>query len=174
MRKKTKWYANFYVGLAFFFLYVPIGVLIAFSFNESKSRNLFTGFTFDWYVKLFQNEMIITALLNTLLVAVISSVVATLLGTAAAVGMDRMNKRMRGMIKSISYIPIINPEMITGVSLMLLFVFFKMSMGFTTVLLAHITFCLPYVIFNVMPRLRQMDRNLYDAALDLGLSLIHI
>lgn len=169
-RKKHRWWSSTYVGLVFAFLYVPIFVLIAFSFNESKSRNVFTGFTLDWYQKLFQNELIISALVNTLIVAAIASVVATILGTSAAIGINSLNKYLRKLVLNVTYMPIINPEIVTGVSLMLLFVFFKVSMGFTTLLLAHITFNVPYVIFSVMPRLRRMDQNLYDAALDLGCS----
>ena len=161
---------RFYLGGVFFFLYAPILVLITFSFNQSKSRAVFTGFTLDWYLKLFQNELIIGAALNTLLVAVIAAAAATLLGTAAAVGIFAMRRGLRTLVINITYLPIINPEILTGVSLMLLYGFFQMELGFTTLIFAHITFSVPYVILSVMPKLRQMDFYIYEAALDLGCS----
>ena len=161
-----------YLGLCFLFLYAPIAVLIVFSFNESNNRATFTGFSFKWYKALFQNDLIMHSLWNTLLVAVLASVVATLLGTVAAVGISGMRKRMRSAVMNVTYLPVINPEIITGISTMRLIVYLKeilhMELGFLTVLIAHITFCLPYVILNVLPKLRQMDPSLYEAALDLG------
>ncbi|MBO5364960.1 MAG: ABC transporter permease, partial [Clostridia bacterium] len=154
------------------FLYLPILVLILFSFNATKSHAVFTGFTFDWYRRLFQNEMIMTALGNTLMVAVVASVVSTVLGTAAAIGIHKMRKVPKTIVMEVTNIPMINPEIVTGVSLMLLFVFFAARMhlefGFTTLIIAHITFDVPYVVMNVMPKLRQMDSHLYEAAQDLG------
>ena len=120
-----KWLKKSYVAIVMAFLYAPILVLIVFSFNQSKSRGAWTGFTFGWYEKLFHNQMIIQSLMNTLLVAVISSVVATVLGTLAAIGISSMNKRARGAVMAVSYVPVVNPEIITGVSLMLLFVVFN-------------------------------------------------
>ena len=166
MRKKGV--SRFYLGIVFFFLYAPIAVLIVFSFNQSKSRNVWTGFTLDWYRKLFSNEMIIQSLINTLIIALVSSVVATIIGTAAAIGIHSMKKLPRGLILNVSYLPIVNPEIVTGVSLMLLFLFLKFELGFSTLILAHITFNIPYVILSVMPKLRQMDPHLYEAAQDLG------
>lgn len=165
MKKIT---SKLYIALVFLFLYAPIFVLIAYSFNESKSRTVWTGFTFDWYIKLFNNEVILKSLANTLIIAVIAAVVSTILGTLAAIGIYNMKKFTRSMIVNITYIPIMNSEMVTGVSLMLLFVALNIDLGFFTLILAHITFCVPYVILNVLPKLRQMNRNLYDAALDLG------
>lgn len=159
-----------YIFLVFLFLYAPIFVLIVNSFNESKSRTVWTGFTFDWYVKLFNNEVILQSLANTLLIAAIASVISTILGTAAAIGIYNMKKIVRSAIINITYIPIMNSEMVTGVSLMLLFVALHIDLGYFTLILSHITFCVPYVILNVLPKLRQMNRNLYDAALDLGCS----
>ena len=154
------------------FLYVPIFVLIVFSFNTTKSRSVMSGFTFDWYIKLFKNEIIISSLVNTILVAVLASIAATILGTAAAVGINSMRKLPKSIILNITNFPIINPEIVTGVSLMLLFVFFAARMnvefGFVTLLIAHITFDVPYVILNVMPKFKQMDPFLYEAAQDLG------
>lgn len=164
--------SRIYLGLVLAFLYIPILVLIIFSFNASKSRSVFTGFTFEWYQKLFHNGLIMTSLGNTLIVAVIASVCATLLGTAAAIGIHKMRRGSKTVIMQVTNIPIINPEIVMGVSLMLLFVFFAARMnlefGFITLVIAHITFDVPYVVMNVMPKLRQMDGNLYEAAQDLG------
>ena len=160
------------------------------SFNETKSRSVFSGFTLDWYAKLFRNEVIISSLMNTIIIAVIASIAATLLGTLAAIGINSMRKVPKAIVMNITNMPIVNPEIVTGVSLMLLFVFFAARMnlefGFVTLVIAHITFDVPYVILNVMPKFRQMDPNLFEAAQDLGcspftalrkvilLSLIHI
>ncbi|MDL2214508.1 ABC transporter permease, partial [Clostridia bacterium OttesenSCG-928-O13] len=170
-----------YVILLFSFLYVPIAVMIAFSFNESKSRTVWTGFTLDWYAQLFRNEAVLGALALSVVLALVSALIATVLGTMAAVGIGRMRRGPRSAVMNLSYLPIVNPEIITGVSMMLLFVVMKTGlsaigaeflanslMGIPSLLIAHITFNVPYVLFNVSPKLRQMDKNLYDAALDLG------
>ncbi len=162
-----------YLCLLFSFLYVPIAVLIVFSFNESKSRAVFTGFTLDWYRNLFHNELILNALWVSLVIAVISSICVTVLGTLAAIGINSMKKNARSMVTTISHIPNVNPEIITGISMMLLFVGFKnifgaQIFGVPTLIISHITFNLPIVIFSVLPKLRQMDIRLYEAALDLG------
>lgn len=161
-----------YISFIFLFLYVPIAVLIFFSFNKARGRGIWTGFTFEWYKKLFSNELILQSFVNTIIVALVSSIVATILGTMAAIGIGSFNKKMKNAIMGITYISIINPEIVTGVSLMLLFVIMKLKFGFTTLILAHITFNIPYVILNVMPKLRQQDNSLYEAALDLGCSPI--
>ncbi len=160
--------SSIYLSLVMLFLYAPIGVLIVYSFNQSKSRAAWTGFTLDWYRQLFSNEMILTSLRNTLVIAIVSSVVATVLGTAAALGLNNMNKWLRRAVMNVTYLPIINPEIVTGVSLMLLFVMLRLEFGFSTLILAHITFNIPYVIFNVTPKLRQLDKYTYEAAQDLG------
>ncbi|MBR3678631.1 MAG: ABC transporter permease [Oscillospiraceae bacterium] len=161
-----------YLGLVLMFLYVPIFVLIIFSFNTTKSRTVLSGFTLDWYIRLFKNEVIMTSLMNTILIAVAASIASTILGTTAAIGINSMKKLPRTIVMNITNFPIINPEIVTGVSLMLLFVFFAARMhfefGFWTLLIAHITFDVPYVILNVMPKFRQMDPFLYEAAQDLG------
>ncbi len=168
MKKLSK----LYMGLILVFLYLPILVLIVFSFNDSKSRSVFTGFTFEWYQKLFHNELIMTSLGNTLIVAVVASVISTILGTVAAIGISKMRRGSKAVVMQVTNIPIMSPEIVTGVSLMLLFVFFAARMnlefGFTTLIIAHITFDVPYVVLNVMPKLRQMDGHLYEAAQDLG------
>ncbi len=162
------------MALVLLFLYIPIFVLIVFSFNVTKSRSVFSGFTFDWYIKLFHNKLIMTSLLNTIIVAVAASVLATVLGTAAAIGINKMKKLPKTLVMQGTNIPIVNPEIVMGVSLMLLFVFFAARMnfelGFVTLIIAHITFDVPYVILNIMPRFRQMNPHLYEAAQDLGCS----
>ncbi len=167
-----KKFAKVYLALVMMFLYVPIFVLIVFSFNTTKSRSVMSGFTFDWYIKLFKNEIIMSSLMNTIIIAGLASIVSTILGTAAAVGIKNMKKVPKAIVLNITNFPIINPEIVTGVSLMLLFVFFAARMnfefGFVTLLIAHITFDVPYVILNVMPKLNQMDPFLYEAAQDLG------
>ena len=149
-------------------------LLIVFSFNETKSRSVFSGFTLDWYKRLFHNRIIISSLINTIIIASIASVVSTVLGTLAAIGINSMRKVPKAVVMNITNMPIINPEIVTGVSLMLLFVFFAARMnlefGFVTLLIAHITFDVPYVILNVMPKFNQMDPHLYEAAQDLGCS----
>lgn len=174
MKKRGSLLNNSYVAVVMAFLYAPIVVLIIFSFNSSKSRALWTGFTLDWYRKMFTNEMILTSLANTLIIAAISTIVATVIGTLAAIGINAMKRWLKSLVLNVTYMPIINPEIVTGVSLMLLFAFIRdhwgvpIEMGFLTLVLAHITFSIPYVILNVLPKLRQMDKNIYDAALDLG------
>lgn len=167
-----KWMTRIYMLLIYAFLFAPILVLIVFSFNESKSRSNFTGFTFKWYRQLFSNDLIMQSLWNTLLVAVVSSLCATLLGTFAAIGIYNLSRRKRAMIMNIANLPVINPEIVTGVSMMILFVFIAgllgIELGFWSVCCAHITFCVPYVIMSVMPKLRQMDISMYEAAQDLG------
>lgn len=163
-----------YLALVLLFLYIPIFVLIVFSFNVTKSRSVFSGFTFDWYIKLFHNKLIMTSLFNTIIVAVAASILATVLGTAAAIGINNMKKLPRTLVMQGTNIPIVNPEIVMGVSLMLLFVFFAARMnfelGFATLIIAHVTFDVPYVILNIMPRFRQMNPHLYEAAQDLGCS----
>lgn len=170
MKKLSK----LYMVLILLFLYVPIFVLIVFSFNESKSRSVFSGFTLDWYKRLFNNRIIISSLINTIIIAFAASIISTILGTLAAIGINSMRKVPKAMVMNVTNMPIINPEIVTGVSLMLLFVFFaarmKIEFGFVTLLIAHITFDVPYVILNIMPKFRQMDPHLFEAAQDLGCS----
>ena len=162
-----------YFGFIMAFLYLPLIYLIAYSFNDGKT-SVWKCFTLRWYVALFQDAQIIQSLYNTLVVAVLASLVATVLGTLAAIGIFNFKGGFRTVVQNVSNIPIINPEIVTGVSLMLLFTMagtlLSFEMGFVTVLLAHIGFCTPYVILNVSPRLRRMDISIYEAALDLGCS----
>ena len=160
--------------LIFIFLYIPMIVLAVASFNKGMDIAVFKGFTFDQYRELFRDRHLLGLLLNSAIVAVLSSLLATLLGTAAAMGIHRMRGRLRSAVMTMTNIPMTNPEIVTGVSLALLFAFVGTTLrihsvlGFWTLLIAHITFNLPYVILNVMPKLSQMDPDLTEAALDLG------
>lgn len=159
-------------------LYAPIATLIVLSFNSSKTRSKWGGFSTKWYVSLFQNEEIMNALYTTLIIALLSALVATLIGTAAAIGMQALHNRFRTVMMAITNIPMLNADIVTGISLMLLFIacrafFPRFSFGFTTVLLAHITFNIPYVILSVLPKLKQTNKYTYEAALDLGASPIY-
>ena len=167
--------SKIYTTLIFIFLYMPIAILILFSFNSSNSTNTLGGFSLKWYKELFNDGATMIALRNTLLLAILSSVIATLIGTLAAYGINRMkNKRVKNTVMAVNNIPMMNPEIVTGISMMLLFVFVgnlirsSSTLGFGTVLIAHVTFNLPYVILSVMPKFKQMDRHLPEAALDLG------
>jgi len=162
-----------YLGFIILLLYAPIATLIVLSFNNSRTRAKWGGFTGKWYVSLFQNESIMNALYTTLTIALIAALVATIIGTAAAIGIQAMSKRTRTIAIGVANIPMLNAEIVTGVSLMLLFIAFRFTMGFATILLAHITFNIPYVILSVMPKLRQTNRSTYEAALDLGASPIY-
>jgi spermidine/putrescine transport system permease protein len=164
--------SKIYNGIIFTFLYAPIVVLIIFSFNDSKSRTVWSGFSLHWYQELLQDEEILAAFSTTITVSVIAAVVATVLGTAAAIGFHNMKRRPRNLFMTINNIPMTNADIITGVSLMLLFVFagnlLGFSLGLGTLLVAHITFNVPYVVLAVMPKLRQLNPNLGEAAMDLG------
>ncbi|HPF53520.1 MAG TPA: ABC transporter permease [Clostridia bacterium] len=168
VKRLWKFLQGTYLGIMLLFLYAPIFFLIIYSFNSSKTLGNWTGFTFDWYVKLVTNSTIIDAIWVTVSVAVISSIAATVLGTAAAIGIQSMKKRRRSLILGVSQLPMVNPDLVTGVSLMLLFMFVGLRNGYVRLLIAHITFNIPYVLFSVLPRLRQSSDMLYEAALDLG------
>lgn len=164
-----------YMALVFLFLYAPIVLLMIFSFNNSKSRSVWNGFTLKWYRQLFSNNEIISALQITLTVSILAAVLSTILGTLAAIGIFSMRRYPRKIIMTLNNIPMMNPDIIMGVSLMLLFIFlFRVvhlpffSLGFATLLMAHITFDTPYVVLSVMPKLRQMDYTQVEAARDLG------
>lgn len=167
--------SRLYIGLILFFLYAPVLVMIVFSFNSGSSVWVFEGFSLDWYKGLATNTSMLTGLQHTLIIAVLSALISTVMGTAASVGILALRKRIsRSAVMSVTNIPMMNADIVTGVSLWLMFVFIgnlfgiKESLGFLTVLAAHITFNLPYVILSVMPRLRATDMSLHEAALDLG------
>ncbi len=159
-----------YIVLIFIFLYAPIATLIVLSFNDSKTRAKWGGFTTKWYASLVQNEVIMQALWNTLSIALLSALAATLIGTVACIAMQGMKRRSRTFLMGITNIPMLNAEIVTGISLMLLFISLGIKFGFLTILLAHITFNIPYVILSVMPRMKQLNPHTYEAALDLGAS----
>ena len=188
LKQRPSIWGRLFMGLVFLFLYAPIFVLIVFSFNNSKSRTVWNGFTLNWYVELFRDSQIMNSLYTTLLVALLSAVIATIAGTFAYIGFYNMKRRWRDPLMTVNNIPMMNADIVTGVSLCLFFVaafagwngFVKwmettyrltaprLSLGFGTLLIAHISFNIPYVILSVMPKLRQMDKNLIDAAQDLG------
>ena len=192
--KKNGVLSRLFLALVFLFLYAPIFVLIVFSFNDSKSNAVWGGFTLDWYRELLGNRTVLSALQTTLEVSILATIIATVVGTAAAIGFSSMKRRPRNLCLTVNNIPLTNADIITGVSMMLLFVFagqvladfsgwlnsqewavnanlwfdFSFNLGFITLLIAHITFDIPYVIVSVLPKLRQLDPNLAEAALDLG------
>ena len=172
MRNERRIGSRLFMALVFLFLYAPIFVLIVFSFNSSKSRAVWTGFSLDWYRELFQDSEILSALSTTLSVSVLAALIATVAGTFAAIGFYNMRKRWSRPLLTINNIPVINADIATGVSLCLLFVaaggILHFDLGYVTLLIAHITFNIPYVIMSIMPKLYQMDKNLIDAAQDLG------
>lgn len=157
-----------YTFLIFLFLYAPIIVLIVFSFNNSKSRGNWSGFTFKWYIELFKNAEVLKALYYTLLIAVLSSIISTIIGTFAAIGIYGMPGISKKIVLNLNYLPVLNPDIVTAVSLMTLFRFVRIEFGFITMLLSHITFCIPYVILSILPKLKQMNKHLAEAAMDLG------
>lgn len=175
MNKKLHPASGIYLALVMLFLYLPIFMLIVLSFNGTNSTSVINGFSFKWYVELFRDSATINALTNTLVLAVTSAITATVIGTLAAVGIDKMKKGfVKSSVMTVTNIPMMNPDIVTGVSMMLLFVAAGTilgtsgSFGFGTLLIAHVTFDLPYVILSVLPRFKTMDRSLSEAAQDLG------
>lgn len=159
---------NFYLVFILLFTYIPILVMVGLSFNESKSRVNFTGFSLKWYAQMFADRNIVSALQNTIAIALISSIVAVIIGTMAAVAISNMSKSTRNIYLNITNIPMLNADVATGISLMLCFITFGISLSFGTVLISHITFNIPYVILSVLPKLKGASRNEYEAARDLG------
>lgn len=173
--KKMSLSSKLYLAIVLLFLYLPIVMLIVLSFNASNSTSVMSGFSIKWYIELFRDEATIQAFYNTLILAVLSAITATFIGTLAAVGINKMKKGfVKTSLMSVTNIPMMNPEIVTGVSMMLLFVFIgsilKINgiLGFWTLFIAHVTFSLPYVILNIMPKLQQTDAHIAEAAQDLG------
>lgn len=164
---------RFYLIIIFLFLYTPIFTLMVFSFNESKTMGKWTGFTFKWYLELFNNNRLMSALYYTILIALLASVISTIVGTIAAIAISKMGGKLKALILNINYLPVLNPDIVTGIALMSLFIFLKFDFGFTTMLLAHITFDIPYVILSVLPKLKQLPENTLEAAADLGATPIY-
>lgn len=163
-----KLFRKVYLGLVLLFLYAPIAVLIVYSFNASETRAVWGGWSLKWYAQLFRDESIMEALYVTLSIAALATAVSTVLGTFAAIGIHSMKSWTRDLFITATNIPMLMPDIVTGISLMILFLFAKLPRGYGTMLLAHITFDVPYVIFSVLPKLKRMNPNLYEAALDLG------
>ena len=163
-----KWLKKSYLALVLLFLYLPITVLVVQSFNAGKSRAKWEGFSLRWYAELFHDEAIMKALYITVAIAVLAAIIATVLGTLAAIGIHAMRKRPQALMMTITNLPMTMPDIVTGISLMILFTFTRIERGFMTMLFAHITFNTPYVILSVMPKLKQMNKHTYEAALDLG------
>lgn len=175
MKKKTSFISKIYISLIFIFLYAPIAVMTLFSFNSTTSTYTFGGFSLHWYREMFSDAMAMKALQNSVLLAVCTAFAASVIGIMAAIGFfNSKNKLYKKSMMAVTNIPMMNPEIVTGIAMMLLFVFAgtlinrSSVLGFTTLLIAHITFALPYVILNVLPKLRQFDMHVYEAAVDLG------
>ena len=169
---------RFYLGLILAFLYVPIVVLIVQSFNAGTSRAKWEGFSFRWYGELFSDPNIMNAVWVTLSIALLAALFSTIIGTLAAIGIHAMRRKPQQLMLTLNNIPMTMPDIVTGISLMLLFIFTQVERGFVTMLLAHITFDVPYVILSIMPKLKQMNKHSYEAALDLGATpfyaLLHV
>lgn len=163
-----KSFEKIYMILIFVFLYAPIVTLIIFSFNKNKSRAKWGGFSLKWYESMLSDPSIAKALYYTLIVALLSAVIATIIGTIAAIGISNMRGLYKKTVMNLTYLPVLNPDIVTGIALMLLFIFINLKLGFTSLLLAHITFNIPYVILCVLPKLKQLNKYTYEAALDLG------
>lgn len=175
MKKNVSPASRIYMALIFIFLYAPIAVMTVFSFNSGTSTYIMEGFSTSWWAEMFHNAAAMKSLKNTIVLALATTAISTVLGVMAAVGLFMQKNRVyKKAMMNVTNIPMMNPEIVTGISMMLLFVFVgtlvnvKEVLGFTTILIAHVTFCLPYVILNVIPKLRQFDMNVYEAAVDLG------
>ena len=169
-RKKTpgRFFSSGYLILVLLFIYLPILYVMVFSFNDSKSMTTFTGFSLQWYEKMFRNREMLASIRTTVEVAVIATVISTVIGTIAAIGLSKARRLIRTVVLEINNLPVMNPDIVTAISLMLLFLSVKIQRSIVTLTLAHITFCIPYVILSVLPKLRQLDDNVAEAALDLG------
>lgn len=168
MKKSKGTILKIILGLVLLFLYLPIVYTIVFSFNSSKSLSVFKGFSLKWYEKMFNSGKIMDAIFYTIVVAILTTVISTVVGTITAIGMSKSKKVIRKSIEQINDFPIMNPEIVTAIGLLMFFSAVAIRKGFVTMLLAHIMFCIPYVILSIMPKLRSLDPNLIDAALDLG------
>ena len=169
-KKKSPWsfLSSGYLILILLFIYLPIAYVVLFSFNDSKSLTNFTGFSLKWYENMFSDRTMLDSIYYTVLVAVIATGVSTVVGTVAAIGLSKARPLIKNLILEVNNLPVMNPDIVTAIGLMLLFISTKIQLSLTTLILAHITFCIPYVILTVMPKLRQLDDNVAEAALDLG------
>ena len=157
-----------YLVLILLFIYLPIGYVVLFSFNESKSLTNFTGFSLRWYENMFSDRTMLESIYYTVIVAVVATVVSTIVGTITAIGLSKSRKVIRTLVLEVNNLPVMNPDIVTAIGLMLLFISLKIQLSLTTLILSHISFCIPYVILTIMPKLRQLDDNVAEAALDLG------
>ena len=164
----TKKLRIFYSVLVFFFLYAPIAVLMFYSFNDSRYRGQWGGFSLRWYYELLDDRIILQAFYNTVTIAIFTTIIATILGTLAAIGLSNIKGIRKKVIMNLNYIPVVSPDILIGISLMILFIFLNIRLGYMSLLLAHITFCTPYVILAVLPKISQLNKHLFEAALDLG------
>ena len=166
--KNKNIFQKIYLGLILLFFYLPIAYVIFFSFNESKSLTNFTGFSLHWYEKMFESRSMMESVYYSLLVAVIATIVSTIIGTIVAIGLSKSNKVIKQIVTQVNNLPMLNPDIVTAIGLMLFFSTLNIPTGFGTLLIAHIIFCIPYVILSINPKLRQLDDNIAEAALDLG------
>lgn len=166
--KAAAFFKGLYLILILLFLYLPIGTLMVLSFNKSKSMSLWTGFTTHWYGDMFRNSQIMEAIWNTFSIAVVSAIIATIIGTLACMGIMAMGRRSKNLLLGLNNIPLLNADIVIGISLMMSFMVFGISLSWGTVLLSHVTFSIPYVLLSVLPKFRQLTPNAYEAALDLG------
>lgn len=166
--KKHNIFRKIYLGLIMVFLYLPIFYVILFSFNSSKSLSNFTGFSLQWYEKMIENSSMMESLYYSILIAVIATIVSTIVGTIVAIGLSKSSKIVKLIVTQVNNLPMLNPDIVTAISLMLLFSTLSIQKGFATLLLSHIIFCIPYVVLSITPKLRQLDENVAEAALDLG------
>ena len=169
----SRFLKKLYVVLIVIFMYAPIAVMIVQSFNQSKSRGHWTGFTLEWYISLFSDESIMAALRNTLTIALLSSLIATAISLLACLAIRQMTKNTRTVVMGITNIPMLNADIVTGISMMLLFLSMGIKFGYGSILIPHITFNIPYVILNIMPRLNSLDNSCFEAARDLGASPVY-
>lgn len=168
-----KFIRTLYLAVIIIFLYLPIGTLMVLSFNESKSMSVWTGFSLKWYEEMFNNSMIMEAIWNTFSIAICAAAIATVIGTIACIGLSAFGKRTESIVMGFNNIPLLNADIVTGISLMMAFLVFGISLSWGTVLLSHVTFCIPYVILSVMPKFKQITGNTYEAALDLGATPVY-
>ncbi len=168
MLRVRSFFKRFYLAVILIFLYLPIATLMVFSFNSGDSMSRWEGFSLHWYAEMVNDPTLMEALWITISIAVLSSLIAVVIGTLAAIGINDYRKVPRGIVTNITYVPMMNADIVTGVSMLLLFIFLRIPRGYFTLLISHVAFNVPYVIFSVLPRLRVLDKNLYEAALDMG------
>ena len=166
--KKKNIFSRFYLVLILAFFYLPIVYVVLFSFNSTKSLSKFTGFSLQWYEKMFASRTMLESIYYTVVVAVLATIISTVVGTIASIGLSKSRKVIKEVVTQVNNLPMLNPDIVTAIGLMLFFSTLNIPAGFGTLLLAHIIFCIPYVMLSIMPKLRQLDSNIIEAAMDLG------